>query len=116
MATALGTAATRKDLTLQPGATLILTINDLAGTDLTGSTAKMELKSSDRFPNVLLTLTQGAGIDLGGTSGVITVTITPAQSAAILEDSLYDLLIAYPDLSVDKLRFGTVTRKRPVTT
>ena len=46
---------------------------------------------------------------------MITVTISAAQSAAISEIGLYDLLITYTDGTVDKLRTGTVNVKRPVT-
>lgn len=116
MATALGTEATRLDLVLQPGATFIFTIDDLSGTNLSASTAKMEIKSVERFPVVLLTLTQGDGIDGLGVTGILTVTITAAQSATITENALYDLLLTYTDGTVDKLRFGSVNRQRPVTT
>ena len=51
-----------------------------------------------------------------GTAGELSVTISAAQSAAILEDGVYDLLLEYPDATIDKLRLGSVTRKRPVTT
>ena len=115
MATALGTEATRLDLVIQPGATLIFTISDRSGVDLTGSTVAMSIRSRDRYPVELLSLSVGSGISLGGTSGVITVTISAAQSAAISEIGLYDLLITYTDGTVDKLRTGTVNVKRPVT-
>lgn len=116
MATALGTAATRLDLVLQPGATFIFTIDDLAGTNLSASTVKMEIKSVERFPVVLLTLTQSSGISGVGIGGILTVTITAAQSATITENALYDLLLTYTDGTIDKLRFGSVGRVRPVTT
>ena len=115
MATATGAEATRVDLTLQPGATLILTINDLVGTDITGATAKMEVRSKERFPVVLITLTDADGIALGGVAGTIVATITAAQTALALENALYDLILTYADGTADKLREGAVTRVRPVT-
>ena len=115
MATALGTEATRLDLVLQPGATLIFNVSDRSGVDLTGSAAALAIKSRARFPVELVALSVGSGISLGGTSGVITVTISAAQSAAISEIGLYVLLITYTDGTVDKLRTGTVNVKRPVT-
>lgn len=116
MATATGATATRQDLTLQPGATLILTIADLVGTDITGATAKMEVKSTSRFPVVLVTLTESTGILLGGAAGTISATLTAAQTALILENALYDFLLTFSDGTVDKLRLGSITRVRPTTT
>ena len=115
MATALGTEATRLDLVVQPGATLIFTITDRTGVDLTSSTASMKIKSRDRFPLELLALSVGSGISLGGTGGIITVTISAAQSATIAENALYDLLLTYTDGTVDKLRYGAVNVRREVT-
>ena len=114
----LGTEATRLDLVLQPGATLIFTINDHGGASLAGSTVAMSIKSRDRFPVGLLALSVGSGISLGGTSGIITVTISDVQTATITEDAVYDLIITYPTIPVtaDKLRFGAVKYVRPVTT
>ncbi|RKX82213.1 MAG: hypothetical protein DRP70_16730 [Spirochaetes bacterium] len=115
MATATGAEATRVDLTLQPGATLILTISDLDGVDITGATAKMQIRSLARFPVELLALTEASGIALGGVAGTIVATVTAAQTAAIVENSRYDFLLTYQDGTVDKLRTGTLTRRRPVT-
>jgi len=116
MATATGAEATRVDLTLQPGATLILTIDDLVGTDITGATARMQVKSKDRFPVVLVVLTEATGIALGGVSGTITATLSAAQTSAIAENAVYDFLLTYSDGTVDKLRLGAVTLVRAVTT
>lgn len=116
MATATGNEAVRADLVLQPGATLILTIDDLAGEDLTSATAKMEIRSIPRYPLELLELTEAAGIDIGVPSGVIVATVSAAQTAAIAENATYDLLLTYSDGTVDKLRTGTLTYTRPVTT
>lgn len=120
MATATGTTATRLDLTLQPGATLKFSIDDLEGTDISGATAKMEIRSKDRFPVLLVTLTDGDGIVLGGSppgvSGAIMVILSASQTAAILENARYDLLLTYSDGTIDKLRVGALTRVVPVTT
>jgi hypothetical protein len=112
MATALGTESTRADLVLQPGATLIFTIDDRAGVALAGSTASMKIRSVERYPVELLELTVGSGIDLGGTTGIITVTISAAQTAGISENAAYELLLTYPDTTVDKMRSGTIRYHR----
>ncbi len=116
MATATGNEATRKDLVLQPGATLILNIDDLVGQDITGATAKMAIKSKPRFPVQLLELTEVSGITLGGAAGTIVVDITAAQTALVLENARYDFLLTYADTTVDKLRTGSVTLRQAVTT
>ena len=115
MATATGTEATRLDLVLQPGASLRFQV-DVGQLNLGAATAAMEIKSKDRFPVLLLALSDGSGITITEATGIVDVDITPAQTALILENALYDLVLTYADASADKLRTGAVTRRRPTTT
>jgi len=59
----------------------------------TGYTAKMQVRRyKDQSSTALLTLTNGAGITLGGTAGTIALSITPTQSNTITAGSyFYDI-------------------------
>ena len=58
----------------------------------TGYTARMQVRDSSDATAVLLSLTNGSGITLGGTAGTIAVAVSNAQSAAISAGSYaYDL-------------------------
>ena len=74
-----------------------LTYEDPAGTpvDLTGYSAKMQLRTSKSSPTVVFELSTVIGnIVLGGALGTIELTITETELAAIEECSgSYDLLL-----------------------
>lgn len=53
---------------------------DGVANDVSSSTAKMTIK--DAAGNIILTLTDGDGITLGGVNGFVDVEITPEQTAA----------------------------------
>lgn len=60
--------------------------------DLTGYTAAMQVRESADSTGTLLSLTNGAGITLGGTAGTISVVVASTASAAIPAGSYsYDL-------------------------
>jgi hypothetical protein len=51
--------------------------------DLTGYTAKLQVRPFVDSTDVLLSLTSGAGITLGGVAGTIDLAVTAIQTAAI---------------------------------
>lgn len=60
--------------------------------DLTGSTARMQLRETYDSGSTLVSLTSGSGITLGGTAGTVTIVITAAQTAALpIVAGVYDL-------------------------
>lgn len=56
----------------------------------TGYTGKMQVRRyKDQNSTVLLTLTNGAGVSLGGSAGTISLAITAAQSSALTPGIYY---------------------------
>ena len=85
--------------------------------DLTGCTAKMQVRSSITAPTILLELSSVNGaIVLGGSSGTIQLFLNPEQTASINWTSgVYDLEINFNANDTRKLLFGTVTVVQEVT-
>jgi hypothetical protein len=83
------------DITLFQGADYDQTFTasqDGTALNWTGYSARMQVRDSSDATAVLLSLTNGSGITLGGTAGTIAVAVTNAQSAAISAGSYaYDL-------------------------
>lgn len=72
--------------TCYQGATFNLNFTvKLAGTaiDLTGYTARMQVRESVDAASPLLSLTSGSGITLGGTAGTIGVTVSATSTAGV---------------------------------
>lgn len=95
---------------IDKGSTLDETFTWKAGTpavpvDLTGCTARMQVRSEIDSPIVLLELTtENGGIELGGTAGTIRRRMTASATAALTWDSgVYDMEIVFAN--------GTVQRK-----
>lgn len=62
--------------------------------NLTGHTARMHLRREVKAPNPVISLTTENGrISLGGSNGVITLTLEAADTATITHDCVYDLEI-----------------------
>jgi hypothetical protein len=83
----------------------------LSGTpiDFTGYTAKMEIRHAISREIVLtLTSTPAAGITISSV-GVITLSMTAAQTSALLGEYSYDLQITYPSGIIKTYTFGTIT-------
>lgn len=96
----------RRTLTWQAGA-------PLAAVDLTDFTARLQVRSPFGG-EPLLTLTEAAGLTLGGVAGTIGIEITAAQAEPLGPLSapyLYDLRLVAPAPSNDVIRlvYGTVT-------
>lgn len=114
-------AAGTYNFTIEQGATFsrTLTWKDGSGNpiDLTGYTAKLELK--DVKGNVIITLTTntGGGITLGGSAGTIAVTMTATQTAAFnFSAAHYDLKLTASDgVTVTRLLEGVVNLDDEVT-
>lgn len=89
------------DTVLEQGATFTrqLTWKDSAGgpVNLTGYTAKMQLRPSASSSVVLLELTETSGITLGGAAGTIIIKITDEQTDTLAPGKVkYDLKLTSP--------------------
>ncbi|MFI6816068.1 hypothetical protein ACIBG7_26935 [Nonomuraea sp. NPDC050328] len=106
------------DISIEQGATYRTTLT-LTGRDLTGYTARMQVRASVASPAVLLELTSSpaAGITITlGPPGVIDIVITAAQTAAMTWwVGFYDLELTWPNGDVERLLKSTVTVDPEVT-
>ncbi len=85
--------------------------------NLTGYTARMQIRKTADSTDYLLSLTtENSGIALGGIAGTITITITAAQSANLpIGTARYDLELISGSGVVVKLLKGDVTVNREIT-
>jgi hypothetical protein len=85
--------------------------------DLTGCTAKMQIRSKVNSPDVLLELsTQNSKIILSGITGEVKISLSASETSAITWNSgVYDLKIQFPDGSVRRLLSGTVSVSTEIT-
>jgi hypothetical protein len=113
-------SAARLDLVVEQGAdwTTKFTWHDSSGSavDLTNYSARLKARPTKGSGTVLVNLTDGGGITLGGAAGTITLAVTAATTAA------YDFLRAYYDLElvdaggiVTRLIEGFLTLSKEVT-
>jgi hypothetical protein len=85
------------DLTIYQGSDFsqVITFLQTAGGDpvnLTGLTGRMQIRNVQSSPIVLMELTTSNGrLTLGGATGVVTMTLTAAETATILKGGVYDL-------------------------
>lgn len=86
-------------------------------TDLTGYTARMQIRSEVEATNVLVSLTtENGGIALGGVDGTIDLLIDAATTATYTwESGVYDIEFIYPSGEVQRKIQGTVTVSPEVT-
>ena len=110
------------NLEIQQGATLALvaTWKDSAGTavDLTGYTARMNVRETYASSTAILTLTTAnSGITLGGATGTITLAATAAATAALTApfSGVYDLELVSSAGVVTRLLEGVATVSPEVT-
>lgn len=78
-----------RDISISKGETFQLTIIWKTGApatpvNLTGYRALLQIRAYAEAPEALLTLTEEAGISLGGSTGQIVVTITDEQTAELI--------------------------------
>lgn len=72
-----------------------------------GYSARMQVRNAADATAVLLSLTNGSGITLGGTAGTVDLVITNAQSAALTAGSYaYDLELISSGSAVTRLLQG----------
>lgn len=109
------------DLTIEQGATFrqVFRWQDRSKQpfDLTGFTAKLMMRQTVASPTALKTLTtENAGIELGGSTGSITLHISPSETSSLRwECAVYDLMLYAPAGDVYRLVEGQVTVKPAVT-
>lgn len=85
-----------------------------AAIDLTGYTAKMQIRKA-KDTDVILDLTHSSGITLGGAAGTVAVLLTAAQTAALSGQYVYDLFVVSGGGVATKLFEGTITVDPAVT-
>lgn len=96
----------------------VLTWKDSAGNpiNLTGYTARMQLRSSATSSTVILELTTNSGITLGGAAGTITLTISATTMAGLTPGAYsYDLEMVSGSGVVTPLLKGVFTIAPEVT-
>lgn len=110
------------DIEIYQGGTYDVTRTWKAGTpavpvDLTGCTARMQIRSRMNSPVPLLNLTtENGGLVLGGAAGTIQTIITEAQTAALpAKSAVYDVEIVFTGGVVRPLYGGTGTVHPEVT-
>lgn len=109
-------------LTIYQGATFRKRLTWKAGTpaapvDLTGCTARMQVRAEVDSPTALLTLTTENGrITLGGAAGTIELYVSDEDTAAIdWEGGAWDLEIVHPSGEVTRLAQGAIMVSPEVT-
>ena len=108
------------DLLIPQGATfsrVILWKADNANVNLTGYTARMQLRTSAEAIATLEDLTtENGGITLGGTAGTITLSLTATETAALpATRAVYDLELISSGGVVTRLVEGVATITRNIT-
>jgi hypothetical protein len=88
-----------------------------APVDLTGCSARMQVRSAVNSPTVLLELsTANGGLVLGGSLGTITFVMNAAATTALTwTQGVYDLEITFADGTVRRLMSGNVQVSPEVT-
>lgn len=116
------TAPAKLKFTIYQGATFPKRLTWKSGpvsapVDLTGCTARMQVRSSVDSPIVLLSLTtENGGIALGGTAGTIDLYVSAADTAAITwRSGVWDLEIVHPGGDVVRLAQGSISVSPEVT-
>jgi hypothetical protein len=115
-------AAFKLNLKIDQGATFQKIVTWKTGTpaapvDLTGCTARMQIRARLTDALALLTLTtENGGIALGGDTGTITMTITAAATTLLTWASgVYDLEIIFANGTIRRLLYGSVSVSPEVT-
>ena len=105
----------RYDLEIKQGATLSLTATwkDSSGTavNLTGYTARLQVRATYDSSSTILSLTSASGITLGGAAGTISITASATVTAALTApwSGVYDLELVSGGGEVTRLLEGAVT-------
>lgn len=114
-------SAGKLNITIEQGATwsksLLWTDDGVppAPVDLTGRTARMQIRQAQASRTAMLELTtENGGITLGGAAGTIDILATAEQSATLKSDGVYDLEIVTGDV-VERLLQGKMKLSLEVT-
>ena len=113
--------AAKHDIIIEQGATFTRTItwkdSTGAAVNLTGYTARMQIRERVDSATALVSLTQASGIALGGSDGTITLTITSALTDALpnMKKGVYDLELVSSGGIVTRLIQGEVVVSPQVT-
>jgi len=85
--------------------------------DLTGASAKMQVRDVKGGTKLAVTLTSpSGGIVINGTLGKVTVTLTPTQTNKLFyPKSVYDIMVVDSNANKIKLLEGFLTLNRSVT-
>lgn len=84
--------------------------------NLTGFTARMQIRETIESTTTLVSLTEASGITLGGTAGTIGITITATATALLDFDSaVYDLEVVSAGGIVTPVTYGNVYLNDEVT-
>ena len=117
----MSTPAKLKKLTIYQGATFRkrLRWESPAGTpiDLTGATARMQVRLEKETPTALVDLTtENGGIVLGGAAGTVDLYLSDAATAAMgWESGVWDLEIVHTSGDVTRLAEGSIGVSKEVT-
>lgn len=109
------------DITIEAGATfrLAITWKDDAGVaiNLTGYSARMQVRETYEATDTILSLTSGAGdIVLGGSAGTVVVTVPAATTQKLFHSyAVYDLELEASNGVVTRLLQGNAIISREVT-
>mgnify|MGYP000099509514 CR=1 FL=1 len=111
-------AAAKYDLTIEQGATFTLNLvwKSAGGTpnDLTGYSARMQIRASASSPTTIANLVSPTDIVLGGALGTIVITISAAQTAEMTRGGVYDFELVNGSV-VTRLIYGSVSLSKEVT-
>lgn len=109
------TVAAKYNIVIDQGSTFVKTFTFTSGiTDLTGYSARMQVRNKISDSDTLLNLTVGSGITITATTITITVSAT-ATAALKFETAVYDLEIVSAGGVVTRLLYGNVSLSREVT-
>jgi hypothetical protein len=109
------------NINIEQGATFTRTITwkDSANVaiNLTGYTARMQIRERVESSTALVSLTNSSGITLGGAAGTVVITITATQTDALpnMKKGVYDLELVSAGGIVTRLLQGEVVVSPQVT-
>lgn len=113
-------AAGRHDITIEQGATFQLSLiwkdSDAVPIDITGYTARMQVRRRHTSDTTMLEFTSAAGdITLGGAAGTIVVSADAPLTGETARSAVYDIELVSPAGVITRLLEGDVTITPEVT-
>jgi len=115
-------AAGKHNITIEEGSTFSQrwTYKDVNGNpiDLTGYTARMQVREKHSSSTAVIDISDGNGITLGGAAGTIDIEILPAATINLALPKgfgVYDMELTPPDGKTFRLMEGGVKYTREVT-